>query len=106
MGSLQIDVFNQPFVIQANEDDEYLRKLLGYYKRIVERIQRSDSLKSPLQISTLAGIILCDELYKEKSKAQLANGTESSGMFADEQESNEAERITMTMIEKIEKALK
>ncbi|WP_294427661.1 cell division protein ZapA [uncultured Treponema sp.] len=105
MGSLQIDVFNQPFVIQANEDDEYLLKLLGYYKRIVGRIQRSDSLKSPLQVSALAGIILCDELYKEKSKAQLARGGENAGIFTDEEDSNEAERLTKLMIEKIEKAL-
>ena len=73
MGSLQIDVFNPPFVIQVNESDEYLQKLLGYYKKIIERIQNNGALKNPLQVSSLAGIMLCDELYKEKSKAQLAS---------------------------------
>lgn len=107
MGSLQIDVFNPPFVIQVNESDEYLQKLLGYYKKIIERIQHNGALKNPLQVSSLAGIMLCDELYKEKSKAQLAkgDGAEVTGMFADEDESNEAERLTKMMIEKIEKAL-
>ncbi|MCR4821631.1 MAG: cell division protein ZapA [Treponema sp.] len=107
MGSLQIDVFNTPFVIQVNESDEYLQKLLGYYKKIIERIQHNGALKNPLQISALAGIMLCDELYKEKSKAQLAKGQtgESAGIFSDEEESNEAERLTKMMIEKIEKAL-
>lgn len=107
MGSLVIDVFNPSFVIQANEDDEYLQKLLGYYKKIIERIRNNGALKNPLQISSLAGIMLCDELYKEKSKAQLAKGEAGSTarIFADEEESNEAERLTKMMIEKIEKAL-
>lgn len=107
MGSLQIDVFDPSFVIQVNESDEYLHKLLGYYKKIIERIQNNGALKNPLQISSLAGIMLCDELYKEKSKAQLAKGegTDVSGIFADENERNEAERLTKMMIEKIEKAL-
>lgn len=106
MGSLQIDVFNSPFVIQVNESDEYLQKLLGYYKKILERIQKNGVLTNPVQISALAGIMLCDELYKEKSKLQRAkNDGEVGGMFADEEESNEAERLTKMMIEKIEKAL-
>ena len=107
MGSLQIDVFNPPFVIQVNEDDEYLQKLLWYYKKIIERIQKNGALKNPLQISSLAGIMLCDELYKEKSKAQIARGekVESSGIFSDPEESEKAEQLTKMMIEKIEKAL-
>lgn len=107
MGSLQIDVFNPPFVIQVNESDEYLQKLLGYYKKIIERIQHNGALRNPLQVSSLAGIMLCDELYKEKSKAQLARngGASSGGIFPDGNESNEAERITRMMIEKIDKAL-
>ncbi len=107
MGSLQIDVFDPPFVIQVNEDDEYLQKLLGYYKKIIERIQNNGALKNPLQVSSLAGIMLCDELYKEKSKAQLskADSSDSQGLLHDSEESEEAERLTKIMIEKIDKAL-
>lgn len=107
MGSLQIDVFGCPFVIQVNESDEYLQKLLGYYKKILDRIQHNGSLKSPIQISALAGIMLCDELYKEKSRNQLVKKSDSnsSGIFVDEEEGEEAERLTKMMIEKIEKAL-
>ena len=107
MGSLQIDVFNPPFVIQVNEDDEYLQKLLGYYKKIIERIQRNGALKNPLQVSSLAGIMLCDELYKEKSKTQLSRGEagENQGIFFDSEEGEKVEQLTKMMIEKIEKAL-
>ena len=105
MGSLQIDVFNPPFVIQVNEDDEYLQKLLWYYKKIIERIKRNGALKNPLQISSLAGIMLCDELYKEKSKTQLSKNDERTGSFVDFEEGEKAEQLTKMMIEKIEKAL-
>ena len=102
MGSLQIDVFNSPFVIQVNEDDEYLQKLLWYYKKIIERIKRNGVLKNPVQIYSLAGIMLCDELYKEKSKAQLSKANAAQNGVGG---SNEAERRAKMMIEKIEKAL-
>ena len=107
MGALQIDVFNSPFVIQVNEDDEYLQKLLWYYKKIIERIERNGALKNPVQISALAGIMLCDELYKEKSKAQLTktDGTESASVSVDSEESKEAERLAKMMIDRIDKAL-
>ena len=107
MGSLCIDVFNSPFVIKVNEDDEYLQKLLGYYKKIINRIKESGSLDNPLQISSLAGIMLCDELYKEKSKlqSQAAKNGETPSIFLDSEESDEAERLTKIMIQKINKVL-
>ena len=51
--------------------------------------------------------MLCDELYKEKSKAQLSKGDggDASGLLADSEESNEAERLAKMMIERIDKAL-
>ena len=54
------------FTIQANEDNQYLEKLLGYYQRITDDVKRIDSIKSPLQVAILSGIMICDELYKEK----------------------------------------
>ena len=67
MGKLQINLLGTSFTIQANEDEEHLQKLLGYYSRIVEDVSKIDSIKTPLQTSILAGIMLCDEVYKEKS---------------------------------------
>ena len=66
MGKLRIDVLGTAFTIQANEDNEYLEKLLGYYNRIIKDVQAIDSVKTPLQVAILSGIMLCDELYKEK----------------------------------------
>ena len=48
----------------------------------------------------MSGITLVDELYKEKSKnAKLLNGGDSA-------DDEEAERLTLRMIDRIDKALK
>ena len=67
MGTLQIDVLGTSFSIRASEDSDYLNKLLGYYKRIVTQIENAGNLKDSTQIAVLAGIMLCDEVYKEKT---------------------------------------
>jgi len=104
MGQLKIDLLNTNFTIQTNEDSEYLQKLYGYYKRIIEDVQKIDSIKNPTQIAILSGIMLCDELYKEKqNKVAMENGTY---VPADNDfDKAELERKTLEMIAKIDKVL-
>ena len=106
MGKLQINLLGTSFTIQANEDDEHLQKLLGYYSRIVQDVSQIDSVKTPLQTSILAGIMLCDEVYKEKSNAVAMekNQTQNTQPLDDE-ESAEIERRTIALINKINKVL-
>ena len=101
MGKLKIDLLGTSFTIQANEDTEYLEKLLGYYKRITDDVQKIDSVKTPLQISILSGIMLCDELYKEKTN-KLSSELNSQ---TDTNSTSELEKRTIDMIEKINKVL-
>lgn len=103
MGSLKIDVFNSSFTINATEDAAYLQKLLGYYKKIISQIQKSGSLSNPVQISALAGIMLCDELYKEKSKLQMIS--QNAENRESEIQDEKVEKLTKEMIEKINRAL-
>lgn len=105
MGKLRIEMLGTVFTIQANENSEYLQKLLGYYKQITDDVEKIDSIKSPLQVAILSGIMLCDELYKEKqNKIALENGTVLEGQNLEEQ--NKIEQKTKEMIEKIQKVLK
>ena len=104
MGKLSINLLGTSFTIQANEDDEYLAKLLKYYTRIVNDVSQIDSIKTPMQTSILAGIMLCDELYKEKSeKIALKKGKNISTVKPEEEE--ELERRTIAMIDRINKVL-
>ena len=87
------------FTIQANEDNQYLEKLLGYYQRITDDVKRIDSIKSPLQVAILSGIMICDELCKEKQKLQFTNQT------INKQDLVEAEEIALRIIENIDKVI-
>lgn len=100
-GTLQIDLLGTSFSIKADEDTSYLEQILGYYKRIVTQIEAGGALSDPLKISILAGIMLSDELYKAKGRSiKFQNALENN--TADE----EAERITKSLIEKIDNILK
>lgn len=99
MGSLQIDILGTSFSIKASEDDEYLKKLFGYYKKIIEEIQKSGMMRNDLHISILAGIMLCDELYKEKSKS--AKFSQQTG----NDEDDEIEKLAAKMIKRLDLAL-
>lgn len=106
MGKLQINLLGTSFTIQANEDEEHLEKLLGYYSRIVEDVSKIESIKTPLQTSILAGIMLCDEVYKEKSTVvEMEKNQQNNTQVTDDSESEEVERRTIAMINKINKVL-
>ena len=101
MGKLKVDLLGTSFTIQANEETEYLEKLLGYYKRITDDVQKIDTVKTPLQISILSGIMLCDELYKEKTNklsSELNNQSDNSS-------TSELEKRTKQISKKINKIL-
>lgn len=102
MGKLQINMLGTSFSIKASEDDEYLNKLSGYYTKLVEEIQKSGMLKSGLDISILAGIMLCDELYKEKAK----NAVSSPAKTPDTKENEKAQILTQKMIAQLDSVLK
>ena len=104
MGKLRIDVLGTAFTIQANEDNEYLEKLLGYYNRIIKDVQAIDSVKTPLQVAILSGIMICDELYKEKqNKIAMENGTYVPMEFSPDNE--EIERRTLELLDKLNQVL-
>ena len=104
MTKLKIEMLGTSFTIQATEDKEYLEKLIGYYKRITEDVNKIESVKNPLQTAILSGIMICDELYKEKqAKVAMENGEYIP--VENDMDSLEIERRTQSMIDKIDKVL-
>lgn len=97
MGTLQINTLGTSFEIQAKEDDSYLKNLLSYFNQVSNQIEATTELKDPLKIAILSGIMICDELYKEKKK-NAENIDKKEDLF-------EAERLTLQMIEKIARVL-
>ena len=97
MGKLQINTLGTSFEIQAKEDDAYLKNLLSYFNQISNQVEATTELRDPLKIAILSGILISDELYKEKKK-NTDNIDKKEDLF-------EAERLTLQMIEKIARVL-
>ena len=99
MGKLKVNILGSSFSISAKETDEYLAKLHDYYKEITETLRTASEIKDPLKVSILSGVTLVDELYKEKQKnAELRK-------MLDTDDGDQAEQITLDLIDKIEKVL-
>lgn len=90
--------------MKADEDLPYLEKIRDYYKNVCDEIQRNDGINDLKQIAVLAGILISDELFKEKQKI-LKQKDAMENAAIDSRLGEEAERLTHSMIEKIDKAL-
>lgn len=97
MAVIQINVLGTSFALKAEEDLPYLEKIQEYYKNVCDEIQKNDGIQNQKKVAVLAGILIADELYKEKQKALDSRDPAKVDM--------ETDRLAKSMIEKIEKAL-
>lgn len=89
--SLRIDILGTSFSIAADEDRDYLNKLLSRYRQVVEQVKSSTGMTDPLKISIISGIVLCDEMEKERTGyGEAAN----------------AEEMTLDLIARIDEVLR
>ena len=91
---LRIDVLGTTLTISTDEDPVYLDKLLLKYRNTIENVRRVSGLDDPLKIAVLTGFLISHDL--EKSSAPSA---------ADGGETNEALKLTLGMISRLEEAL-
>lgn len=104
MGTLQINTLGTSFAIQAQEDPQYLENLLSYFNKITEQVKANTGLQDPLKCSILSGLMICDELYREKKAfSEVSKKAVASPVSTDEL--SEAERLTLSMISKIDNVL-
>lgn len=95
-GHVQIQILGATFTIQADEDPEYLSRLVDYLAGKVHEIERTVTTKDPLRISILAGILVADELFKDRERM-------SSTLTPSE--SDEVEKIARRLIRSIDESL-
>lgn len=99
MGVLQIDILGTSFAINAKEDSDYLKKLLDYYAQTALQVEKTTDTAEPLQTAILAGMMICDELYKEKLRLLKIKKQVDTEALA------EAEKLTSRIIDNIDKAM-
>lgn len=102
MGQLKIDILGTSLTLQAKEDDIYLSNLLKYYADICRQIEVQDNLTDQKKIAVLAGILIADELLKERAARDDVHHNDGDIISTDEAE---VDRITQNLIEKINQAL-
>jgi len=100
-----LDILGTSFTIKADEDEEYLNKVLSQYRAAVSNTQNISGIKDPLNVAILTGFILCDEYNKVKQK--LDEETEAGRIVKNENnwEEQEVEDRTLRLISKLEQAL-
>ena len=71
-GHLQINMLGASFAIDAGESDEYLQSIYSHYAKVVADVQKTSGVNEPIRIAIIAGILLSDELSKERLNPQTA----------------------------------
>ena len=104
MAVIEINVLGTSFALKADEELPYLEKIHEYFKNVCDEIQKNDGIQDQKKTAVLAGILIADELFKEKQKALEAK-VAAKYQDIDPLAELEADRLTRSMIEKIDKAL-
>jgi cell division protein ZapA len=100
-GGLRIDILGASFTIAADEDPQYLAKLLTHFRSVVDLTKQNTGISDPLKIAIVAGLMVCDEVEKSK-KAPLFKEDKDKEQKA---ETAEAERLALDLIARIDEAL-
>ena len=88
---LCLDILGTSFTITAEEDEEYLQKVLTQYRAAVENTKNISGINEPLNVAVLTGFLLCDEINKMKQQL--------------EEESIEISERTMNLIAALDRTL-
>ena len=72
-GHLQIDLLGVSFALEAGESDDYLKSIYSHYSKVVADVQQTSGVSEPIKIAIIAGILLSDELSKERLNPQTAS---------------------------------
>ena len=69
-GRLQIDLLGTSFALAADQPAEYLQSIYNHYKKVVSEVQQTSGVNDSLRVAIIAGILLSDELSKERLNPQ------------------------------------
>ncbi len=90
---VHINLLGTRFSIETDEEPEYLYQLIHKLEDRLSQLEKATGLQEPLKIALLAGLFLEDEILK------------SSDSENNYRELHEAERLTLHILENIDKTL-
>ncbi len=109
MGKLNIDLLGASFSIEAKEDNKHLESLLSHYTQVTKEVRLMANNSDPVKIAILSGIMICDELFKDRAKAEdvkkMLGSNNNTSENNNSPDVHEAEKITLKMIQDIDRIL-
>ena len=109
MAVIQINVLGTSFALKAQEELPYLEKIRDYYKNVCDEIQKNDGIQDQKQTAVLAGILIWRGkhywFFNKQKAIESKDAAQKSGAESDPLADLEADRLTKSMIEKIDRAL-
>ncbi|MBN2050823.1 MAG: cell division protein ZapA [Spirochaetales bacterium] len=88
--AFQVQLLGTSFIVQTDEDADYFTRLLDYVSKKTDEIESAVRVKDPLKTAILTCLTIADELHKG---------------FVMDQDLHEAEKITLSLLEKIDRSL-
>ena len=91
----QINILGSSFSIQTDEDPVKMNNIINLLKSKTSMVENDLSIKDPLKNLVISSIIIIDELLKEREKSGNAGSSDVE----------EVERLTLQIMERIDKSL-
>jgi cell division protein ZapA len=92
---LKVTILGTSLMVQSDEDAGHLQTVLAYFEKKVDEVKRKLPGTEPVKLAIIAGLNLVDELLKIKESLKRNAGGEAE----------EAERITQSIIQKLDNIL-
>ncbi|MGI9255879.1 MAG: cell division protein ZapA [Salinispira sp.] len=97
---MKIELLGTSFLLQSDEDREYLKKVVQYFEKKLDETRRTVDTSDPLKLAILAGMMITDEFFtSKKGSSELASDLTVNDL-------EEAEQITLNLIDTISQTLR
>lgn len=94
---LPVEILGASFSLKTtDEDPAHLREVIAFFEKKVKETQQTVAITDPLKLAIISGIIIADELFKERSTAP------RDGVVG---ETVERDEIITNLIERLNSAL-
>ncbi|MDA3849747.1 MAG: cell division protein ZapA [Spirochaetaceae bacterium] len=95
----EIKLLGTSFTIKTDEDPEYMKQVMWYFKKKLQETQNNANIDDPLKLSILTSFTIIDELIKIRETKHGQQAGKHSKIEAD------IDDITHRLIDEIDQAL-
>ncbi len=65
---IEVSILNQKFLVRTDEDEDYVKEVVGYVNRKIEEIRNNASMVGTLQVALAAALDIADDYLKLKKE--------------------------------------